>query len=39
MIDVTIHAIGTVGGLGLLLQKFFGPPDRCATVVQRRCEK
>src|SRR5947208_12564104 len=33
MIDVTIRAIGTVAGLGLLLQKFFGPPDRRATVV------
>jgi len=33
MIDVTIRAIATAGGLGLLLQKFFGPPDRGATVV------
>ena len=33
MIDVTIRAIEPDAGLGLLLQKFFSPPDRRATLV------
>ena len=34
MIDATIRGSGAVAGLGLLLQKFFSPPDRRATVVE-----